>query len=857
MTDFKSLPVYQHRQEILDALEANQVIIVESPTGSGKTTQIPIILKEAGYAVKGIIGITQPRRIATLGVCSYIKSQIATENLPDNYCAYKMRFYDTTDVNTRIKILTDGMLLQELKADSDLRRYSVIMVDEAHERSLNIDFILGLLKQIAKRRPELKIIISSATLNTKVFSRFFDGAPIISIKARVYDVAVKYFPARNSADADELSHSVCVVLNQLLKRFKATGYKDNEDTLVFLPGEFEIKTCLQQIYYECDHEHLQIYPLYGRLNKEEQELVFEDTLPQKMKVVLATNIAETSLTIDGIKVVIDSGFAKINYYNQTDFTSSLVLRPVSRSSAEQRKGRAGRTAPGVCYRLYSKEDYDSRPLWTTEEILRTDLSEVVLRMVDLGIYDFETFPYITRPDSKALQSGERTLRLLDAIDEMRHLTAVGDVMVRYPLLPRHSRAMVEALKRYPSMIKPVAICLAFLSARTPFILPPGEEDLARSAHRRFSSPYGDFVSYQSIYRKYLDINSQKKREEFCKSNYLDMQSMDEIIHITAQLCDITTEMGVPVSECDVTDPEQFAHDLLVCLGAGLVQYVCIKKKASIYRTLLTDEIYIHPGSAWFRNPPPYLLAGEIVMTTKMYARTVSPLYPVWIPEISKGLAEKLRRMAKESEIRDRRGRDGSIQGGRSSSRGANINAKASREADSKVARIFNFEFPVVRDIGKKRTRNIVIIPAKDIPSLAKTYRKSSRHPKGVVAAILYNGCYLAYGESLYDVLTIGTRIDLSPEGYVPRPCTQVFDLDSIRDIIPHLQDLMKVAPLKEKGRLGYVELLISGKSSVFFHTSRSFTDAVNNSAYTLLSIMDNVNLPELRKAYNRILRLLD
>ena len=228
MTDFKSLPVYQHRQEILDALENNQVIIVESPTGSGKTTQIPIILKEAGYASKGIIGITQPRRIATLGVCSYIKSQVAAEGLPENYCAYKMRFYDTTDINTRIKILTDGMLLQELKADSDLSRYSVIMVDEAHERSLNIDFILGLLKQIAKRRPELKIIISSATLNTKIFSRFFEGAPIISIKARVYDVAIKYFPTRNTADASELSHSICTVLNQLLKRFKAGGYKDTQ-----------------------------------------------------------------------------------------------------------------------------------------------------------------------------------------------------------------------------------------------------------------------------------------------------------------------------------------------------------------------------------------------------------------------------------------------------------------------------------------------------------------------------------------------------------------------------------------------------------------------------------------------------
>ena len=857
MTDFKSLPVYQHRQEILDALERNQVIIVESPTGSGKTTQIPIILKEAGYAERGIIGITQPRRIATLGVCSYIKTQISQEGLAENFCAYKMRFYDTTDVNTRIKILTDGMLLQELKADPDLSRYSVIMVDEAHERSLNIDFILGLLKQIAKRRPEIKIIISSATLNTKVFSKFFEGAPIISIQARVYDVAVKYFPTKNTADADELSHAICVVLNQILKRFNASGYKNNEDTLVFLPGEYEIKTCLQQIYYECDHEHLQIYPLYGRLNKEEQELVFEQTEAGKMKVVLATNIAETSLTIDGIKVVIDSGFAKINYYNQTDFTSSLVLRPISRSSAEQRKGRAGRTAPGTCYRLYSREDYEGRPLWTTEEILRTDLSEVVLRMVDLGIYDFETFPYITKPDSRALQSGERTLRLLDAIDDLRHLTSVGEIMVRYPLLPRHSRAITEALKRYPTIIKPVAICLAFLSARTPFVLPPGEEDLARSAHRRFSSPYGDFVSYQSIYRKYLDLPNQKKREQFCKDNYLDMQSMDEIVHITAQLCDITNEMGVPVKECDVMDPEQFAHDLLVCLGSGLVQYVCIKKRASVYRTLLTDEIYIHPGSAWFRNPPPYLLAGEIVMTTKMYARTVSPLYPDWVPEISKGLAKKLRKMAREAEIRDRRGRESSMQGGRASSRGANINAMASREADSKVARIFSFEFSVIKDIGKKRTRNIVVIPAKDISALAKAYRKSSRHPKGVVAAILYNGSYLAYGESLYDVINIGSRIDLSPEGYLSKPCTKVFGPDSIRDIIPHLPDILKVAPLKEKGKLGYVEILISGKNSLFFHTSRSFNDAVNNSAYTLLSIMDNVDLPEFRKAYNRILRLLD
>ena len=845
---------------ILDALEANQVIIVESPTGSGKTTQIPIILKEAGYAANGVIGITQPRRIATLGVCSYIRTQIAPEGLPENYCGYKMRFYDTTDIDTRIKILTDGMLLQELKTDPDLSRYSVIMVDEAHERSLNIDFILGLLKQITARRPELKVIISSATLNTKVFSRFFGDAPIISIKTRVYNVDVKYFPLRTKGDTDECAHAVCTVLNQILKRFKASGYTDNEDTLVFLPGEFDIKMTMQQIYYECDHDRLQIYPLYGRLNKEEQEQVFNGTEPGKMKVVLATNIAETSLTIDGIRIVIDSGYAKINYYNQTDFTSSLVLRTISRSSAEQRKGRAGRTSPGTCYRLYSREDYDARPLWTTEEILRTDLSEVVLRMVDLGIYDFEHFPYITKPDPKAIQSGERTLRLLDAIDNLRHLTPVGDIMVRYPLLPRHSRALVEALRQYPDMIKPVAICVAFLSAKTPFILPPGEEDIARSAHRRFNNAFGDFISYQTIYRKYIALQGQKKREEFCASNYLDMQSMDEILHITDQLCQITTEMGIPVKETEVTDQESFAHDLLVCMGAGLVQYVCIRKRASVYRTLLTDEIYIHPGSAWFRNPPQYLLAGEIVMTTKMYARTVSPLYPDWVPEISKGVADKLRKLSREAEMRDRSPRRDDMESrrnGRSSSRNAGLSAKASEEAGSKVSKLYGFEFPVVRDVGKKNTRNIVVIPSADLPALAKSYRRASRHPKGIMAAILYNGSYLAYGERLYDIISLEGRVDFSPEGYVARPVTQVYNRENIADLIPHLGDIMRLAPLKDKGRLGFLELLVSGKGSVFFHVSRSFTDALNNTAYTLLGIMDEVDLPEFRKAYNRILRMLD
>ena len=844
MTDFKSLPVYQKKQMILDALKEHQVIIVESPTGSGKTTQIPIILKEAGFASDGVIGITQPRRIATLGVCSYIRSQIVSEGLPENYCAYKMRFYDTTDHNTRIKILTDGMLLQELKADPLLSRYSVIMVDEAHERSLNIDFILGLLKQIIPHRPELKVIISSATLNTKVFSRFFSGAPIISIKTRTYNVDVKYYPLRNKADTDECAHSICVLLNQIMKRFRASDYKDNEDTLVFLPGEFDIKTVMQEIYMQCDYHHMQIYPLYGRLNKEEQELVFEPTQETKMKVVLATNIAETSLTIDGIRIVIDSGLAKINYYNQNDFTSSLVLRNISRSSAEQRKGRAGRTSDGLCYRLYSKEDFEARPLWTTEEILRTDLSEVVLRMVDLGIRDFETFPYLTKPDPKAIASGEHTLRLLGAIDENRILTSIGQVMVRYPLLPRHSRALVEAMRRYPDSVRPVIISLAFLSAKTPFILPPGEEDAARSAHRRFANQFGDFISYQEIYRKYLALSDVKKRESFCKNNYLDMQSMDEILHITDQLVQITGEMGFPVSDGPERFGEKEAHDMLVCLGAGLLQYVCVRKKASVYRTITTDEIYIHPGSAYFRNPPPYLLAGEIVLTTKMYARTVSPLYPDWVPEISHTVAERLYKLSRRNDREDRQSR----QSGRS------VSAK---QDSSKVLRLYGMEFSVIKDVGRKNTRNIAVIPAEKLGDLAKAFKKATRHPKGITAALLYNGSYVNYGDRLYDIVSLYGRVNLDADGYVAHPCDKVFSLDNIDEAVPYLQTLMKLSPLKESGKLGFIELLISGHGSLFFHVNRNFSDAVNNSAYSLLAVIDETDHPDFRRAYNRLLKMLD
>ncbi len=628
MISFLDLPVYQHKQDILDALDKNQTIIVESPTGSGKTTQIPLILQEAGYDKQGIIGITQPRRIATLSVCEFIKKQIKDERA---YCAYKMRFLDTSTPETRIKIMTDGILLQEVKADPTLSKYSVIMVDEAHERSLNIDFILGLLKEISQKRPELKIIISSATINTKTFSDFFSGAPIISISGHPYPVEVRYIPQKLTRDTEELYFEKIVSLVK-----EAHQDPNGGDVLVFLPGEADIKNCLMYLYYSDIAKSLQIYPLYGRLSKEEQDKVFTKTEKGKTKVVVSTNIAETSLTIDGIRTVIDSGMAKINFYNQQNFTSALLPMNISRASADQRKGRAGRTASGKCIRLYSEKSYQNRPEFSEEEILHSDLAEVVLRMSEIGIYNTATFPFITKPMKSALKSAEETLILIGAIEENHHLTHIGEMMIKFPLLPRLSRVIVEAIINYPAVISNVITAVAFLSTKSPYILPPGEELIARDVHHAMSNKtYGDFVSMLTLYKAYTVIVDKKEKEQFCTMHYLDMQTMDEIVNIKGQLEQIVSEEGIPLSDGGNIS------EYFCCLAAGLRQYVCKRVDRYSFRTTTADRIMIHPGSAWFRNTPEYILAGEIVETSKMYARTVSPLKAEWLQKIDPTILSSL------------------------------------------------------------------------------------------------------------------------------------------------------------------------------------------------------------------------
>ena len=639
--DYKALPVYEQKQKILDCLEKNQVVIVESPTGSGKTTQIPVILYEAGYATNGVIAVTQPRRIAALSVSEFISKQLGTSY--PGLVGYKMRFEDKTDASTKIKIMTDGILLQEMKLDPWLSKYSVIMVDEAHERSLNIDFVMGLLKRVLKERKDFRVIVSSATMNTQVFSEYFDNAPIVSIDTITYPVSVIYDPipggvtTTTDAGCDLLLSKICNTVERVLDN------GDEGGILIFLPGEKIIKDCLDRLYRMPFSRHLHILPLYGRLSKEEQEKVFDEPPAGKKKVIISTNIAETSVTISDITTVIDSGLCKLNFYNPRNFTSSLIESSVSKASCNQRKGRAGRTHEGSCYRLYKRMDFETRPEYTTEEIYRTDLSEVVLRMAELGITDFYNFDFIASPGKEGIIGAVDTLNMLGALDSDNCLSEIGKMMVRFPLEPRISRIIIEAIMRFPDVIDKALIAASFLSANSPFILPPNEEMEARKAHHRFRDMQGDFVTYLNIFNAYKQSDN---KEKFCKKNYLDERVMAEIDNINYQLTQIVSDMNIPI----VQGKGSF-NDYLCCIACGMIQFVCIRTGRESYHSLTADHICIHPGSVIFKQNPVFIVAGEIVRTSRIFAMSVSPLTKPMLDIINPSLYEKLQN-CKNSKVKD-------------------------------------------------------------------------------------------------------------------------------------------------------------------------------------------------------------
>lgn len=858
--DYQKLPVYEQKQRILDTLAQNQVIVVQSPTGSGKTTQIPVILHEAGYSQSGIIAVTQPRRIAALSVSEFIAKQLHTSY--PGLVGYKMRFEDKTDATTKIKIMTDGILLQEMKLDPWMSRYSVIMVDEAHERSLNIDFVLGLLKRILAERKDFKVIVSSATMNAEAFSQYFDGCPIVTIDTVTYPVTMVYDPPAVAATTS--TDSGC---EALLAKIESTidrilDNKEQGDILVFLPGEKIIRDCVRRLTYASFHSKIHIVPLYGRLPKEEQERVFDPAPFGKKKVVISTNIAETSVTINGVTTVIDSGLAKLNFYSPKTFTSSLVEVPVSKASCNQRRGRAGRTCAGTCYRLYPREDFDTRQLYTTEEIYRTDLSEVVLRMSELGITEFDKFNFISPPSHEGILGAVDTLNLLGALNKDNTLSPVGKLMVEFPLEPRVSRIIVESIMRYPDVLEEVLIAAAFLSAQSPFVLPPGEEMDARKAHHAFRDIQGDFVSYVKLFRTYQTMKNQSR---FCQNNYLDERVMAEIANIKTQLEEIVSDLKIPVTNGGSMD------NYLCCIASGMIQFVCIREGKENYRSLTADHISIHPGSSMFRTDPLFIVAGEIVRTSRMFAMSVSPLTRTLLQRIDPELEHNL------NNARGKRGRSltgnlefqGStfkdVRGkkvGRDDSRFGGKKSDDLKKKNEDTVQIGGMSFAIEKVKGKKT----VILPFDEFKTALKSEHDENRLAQigGLRGRLRMRSFDLLAGEKMELICKIVSTLNLNPvdENEWPRKMNvQVGQDDGTEKLLASLDYVLRVTVAKSKSReLGFICLFSDGNGTYWFKVSRGFATALNESLSSLESLIDETATaltPAQKEKVNIVYRVLN
>ena len=832
--DYKNLPVYAQKQKILDCLENNQVVIVESPTGSGKTTQIPVILYEAGYATNGIIGVTQPRRIAALSVSEFISKQMNTPY--PGLVGYKMRFEDVTNHDTRIKIMTDGILLQEMKLDPWLSKYSVLMIDEAHERSLNIDFVLGLVKRVLKERKDFHVIVSSATMNTQVFSEYFDNAPIVSIDTITYPVSVIYDPIPGGAST--LTEAGCdAILSKITNTVERILDNDEEDKggiLIFLPGEKIIKDCLDRLYHVPFSRKLHILPLYGRLPKEQQEEVFKEAPAGKRKVIISTNIAETSVTIQDISTVIDSGLCKLNFYSPRTFTSSLIESSVSKASCNQRKGRAGRTHEGSCYRLYSRKDFEARPLYTTEEIYRTDLSEVVLQMADLGITDFENFDFISNPGQEGIIGAIQTLKMLGALEEDNTLSSIGKMMCYFPLEPRISRIIVEAIMRFPDVIHKTLIAAAFLSANSPFVLPPNEEMEARKAHHRFRDLTGDFGTYINLFRAYKQTDN---REKFCKKNYLDERVMLEIENINLQLSQIVNEkMGIPIMEESGT-----MSDYLCCISAGMIQFVCIRNGRDSYSSLTTDHICIHPGSVLFKQDPLYIVAGEIVKTSRIFAMSVSPLTKPMLDIINPELAQKLSNAKKskqsvktESLAEDRKNK-------KDKKAPAKTKAELDPEKIDNALSIGNFLFETKKIKGKKTAIlpldyfRLAVLEEKD-----KNKLNACANLKGTI--VTKDKGSLLDGEKMSLIINAVKKLDLSPlseKKWNRHLNADIYKPLGKESLIDSLDWVMRTAIAKQKNKeYGFITLYNDQKGNYWYKVSRGFSTALTETHSSLETLIE-------------------
>jgi ATP-dependent helicase HrpA len=550
------LPIVQRRREIAELIERNQVVVVCGETGSGKTTQLPKICLELGRGVNGMIGHTQPRRIAARTVAMRIAQELGV--LLRNEVGYKIRFGDETSRNTYVKLMTDGILLAETQHDRLLEQYDTLIIDEAHERSLNIDFLLGYVKQLLPKRRDLRVIITSATIDPQRFSRHFNDAPIIEVSGRVYPVEVRYRPLKSIEDLEHDTDEPLTAgsksrgssrrdddldpIDGIVRSIEELWSQASGDALVFLPGEREIRDTSEALRARFQHSDVEVLPLYGRLSSDQQLKVFQPA--QRKRVVLATNVAETSLTVPGIKYVVDLGLARLSRYNARTKVQRLPIEPISQASANQRKGRCGRVSEGVCVRLYSEEDFNARTAYTEPEILRTSLASVILQMKSLNLGAIEEFPFIEPPDTRQIRDGYHTLRELNALDEQNELTNIGRALARLPVDPRIGRMILQAIEE--DCLDEVLIIAAGLSVQDPRDRPMDQQEAADQAHGKYRDETSDFLSYLRLWnflkRKEEELSSRQLRK-FCRENFLSFIRVREWQDVHAQLAQQVHELG--------------------------------------------------------------------------------------------------------------------------------------------------------------------------------------------------------------------------------------------------------------------------------------------------------------------------
>jgi len=635
--NYPDLPVVEHRAKIMQALSDHQVVVVAGETGSGKTTQLPKLCLELGLGSKGLIGHTQPRRLAARTVANRIADELQTPL--GGRVGYQVRFHDQVSDETQVKLMTDGILLAETQNDRFLEKYEVIIIDEAHERSLNIDFLLGYIKRILPKRPDLKLIITSATIDVDRFSKHFLDAPIISVSGRTFPVDVLYRPLLDQQDEDEraidLQQGILAAIDELTEIDRTKNEAGAGDVLIFLPGERDIRETAETLR-KAQLRNTEIIPLYARLSIAEQNRVFSGQRALGRRIILSTNVAETSVTVPGIRYVIDPGLVRMSRYSYKAKIQRLPIEPVSQASANQRAGRCGRVAPGTCIRLYSKEDFDARPEFTDPEIQRTNLAAVILQMLQLRLGDIDQFPFIDPPDKRFINDGYKLLEELQAVDAKRHITAMGRQLARLPVDPRVARMLVEAHRQVA--LRELVILASALSIQDPRERPADKRQAADQQHKLFEDEHSDFITLLNIWNAYEEQRqalSQSQLRKWCQKHYLSFMRMRE-------WRDLHRQLHISCKQLELKEqPDNASYEAIhKSLISGLLSNLGFQHERNEYLGARNRRFKIFPGSGQFKRNPKWLVAAELLETSALYAHTVAKIEPHWIEPLAKHLIKR-------------------------------------------------------------------------------------------------------------------------------------------------------------------------------------------------------------------------